>query len=98
MATYRDRTKPWYGTARWKARRQAQITAEPICAMCKANGRVTAASIADHIEPHKGDPVKFWTGPLQSLCKPCHDGDKKRIEAGGRPKLQIGADGWPVQN
>jgi hypothetical protein len=33
-----------------------------------AEGLIVAARIADHIEPHHNDPVKFWTGALQSLC------------------------------
>lgn len=94
--TYRDLTKPWYSTARWKARRSYQLAAQPLCAMCLAIGRTTAATVADHIEPHKGDPDKFWHGPLQSLCKRCHDSDKKLIELGKAPKPTIGADGWPI--
>jgi hypothetical protein len=31
------------------------------------------ATVADHIEPLKGDPVRFWYGELQSLCVDCHD-------------------------
>lgn len=94
--TYREQTKPWYGTARWKARRADQLTREPLCAMCLAVGRTTAATVADHIEPHKGNADLFWYGSLQSLCKPCHDGDKKRIEQGSAAKPTIGVDGWPI--
>jgi hypothetical protein len=36
--------------------------------MCLSEGKIVAARIADHIEPHRGDPIKFWTGALQSLC------------------------------
>ncbi len=57
---------------------------------------MVAATVADHVEPHRGDPVKFWEGRLQSLCKPCHDRDKQREENGGRPIVAIACDGWPV--
>jgi hypothetical protein len=30
-------------------------------------GRINAATIADHIEPHKGDKQKFFFGELKSL-------------------------------
>jgi hypothetical protein len=30
------------------------------------------ATECDHIQPHRGDPVKFYSGPFQSLCKSCH--------------------------
>ena len=87
--------RSWYGTARWKRRRLDQLRAEPFCAMCLDLGVYVAASVADHVEPHKGDPVKFWRGELQSLCPPHHDRDKKLAEL-GRPLLGCDADGWPL--
>jgi hypothetical protein len=36
--------------------------------MCLKDGRINAATIAHHIEPHKGDQQKFFFGELQSLC------------------------------
>jgi hypothetical protein len=63
--------------------------------MCEAKGLVVAAEIADHIEPHKGDPFKFWFGKLQSLCLNCHNAEKQQIENRGYTKT-IGIDGWPV--
>lgn len=79
---YRAKTKPWYGTAQWKRRRQAQLDAEPLCWMCERDGRVTRATVADHDPPHRGDWDAFATGPLRSLCKRHHDGEKARIENG----------------
>jgi len=76
--------KALYGTARWKAIRALHLRQSPICVYC---GR--AATVADHVEPHKGDLTKFYEGALQSLCKPCHDSSKKAEEARGEP---IGCD------
>lgn len=70
----------WYWTARWRRQAKAQLTADPICAICYGNGHITAASIADHVEPHRGDHDLFWHGPLQSLCAPCHSSVKQREE------------------
>jgi 5-methylcytosine-specific restriction enzyme A len=42
--------------------------------------RVTAARVADHITPHKGDAQLFWYGPLQSLCTECHNTIKKKLD------------------
>ena len=40
------------------------------------------ASVVDHVTPHQGDQRLFWDeANHQSLCKPCHDGDKAREEA-----------------
>lgn len=62
--------------------------------MCQAEGRVTAASVADHVEQHRGDPVRFWQGALQSLCAPHHDSTKQREERG--LVQAVGEDGWPL--
>lgn len=63
--------------------------------MCLQQGKVEPACIADHIEPHRGDEMAFWFGPLQSLCKQHHNGAKQMLEHRGYDKA-IGADGWPV--
>lgn len=86
---------PFYHTTRWRARRARQLAEHPLCAMCEKQGKVTAASIADHVEPHRGDPVAFWTGKLQSLCKRCHDSAKQLKEKHGvYPGCDV--DGMPL--
>jgi hypothetical protein len=42
------------------------------------------ATVCDHVTPHRGDVAKFWSGPFQSLCQPCHDREKQRAEAASR--------------
>src|SRR5690348_4661805 len=93
-----DPTFPLYGTARWKRLRLVHLAREPLCAMCTAEGMVTAATVVDHVTPHRGDVVAFWRGPFQSLCQSHHSSDKQRIENGNKPRVRIGADGWPVNN
>lgn len=66
----------------WRRRRAEQLAEHPLCAWCMKIGRVTPASVADHIEPHRGDPVKF-AGPLQSLCATCHSAHKQLLETSG---------------
>lgn len=61
-----------YNTARWKRIRKAQLSREPWCAECRKSGIYTEAREVDHIVPHRGDPMKFYTGALQSLCRSCH--------------------------
>ena len=84
-----------YNNRRWVARRAAQLRAHPLCAMCLAAGRVTAARVADHIEPHKGSAELFWTGGLQSLCYPCHNSGKKQLEKQGYSN-QVDVHGRPI--
>lgn len=72
--------KRWYGLAVWRKTREAQLKAEPFCRECDAEGRVTIANTCDHIDPHKGDWVKFIQGPFQSLCSACHSAKKQAQE------------------
>jgi len=64
--------------------------------MCIKDGRITPATVVDHIIPHRGDQKLFWdTANWQALCKPHHDRDKQREERGS-VVVTIGEDGWPV--
>lgn len=63
----------------WRKRRAAHLSGEPLCRMCLANGRVVAATVADHIVPHRGDRALFM-GALQSLCVHCHSSVKQKEE------------------
>lgn len=61
--------------------------------MCLREGIIPPqiATVCDHVRPHRGDPVLFWGGPFQSLCKAHHDRDKQRAERGqGEDE-----EGWP---
>ena len=72
-----------YNNRRWHARRKQQLQQQPLCALCLQDHRVTAATVADHITPHKGDYNLFWHGALQSLCNPCHNSLKQHVEKHG---------------
>ena len=55
----------------------------PLCLHCQADGRTVAASVVDHIRPHKGNQVLFWDSENhQPLCEPCHN-RKTATEDGG---------------
>src|SRR5262249_27959446 len=61
--------------------------------MCLNRGRITAATVVDHVEPHRDDPVRFWTGKVQSLCASCHSGPKASIEKRGMTRASGQTDG-----
>ena len=85
-----------YG-ARWQRARTFYLNAHPLCCYCEREKRVSAASIVDHIKPHKGDEALFWdSGNWQPLCKPCHDTIKAQEERRHRKRPRIGLDGYPV--
>lgn len=72
-----------YG-GKWQRARLAYLAKHPLCRLCEAQGRVTAATVVDHILPHRGDMVLFWasTTNWQPLCKSCHS-IKTASEEGG---------------
>jgi 5-methylcytosine-specific restriction protein A len=76
----REAWRAWYKTAAWSRIRKAQLAAEPLCAMCQADGAITAATICDHVEPHRGDLEAFFAGPFQSLCASHHSSTKQSEE------------------
>jgi len=59
---------------RWQKARRYFLKKHPLCEICKAEGRLTAATVVDHIIPHRGDKRLFWNKDnWQALCKRCHD-------------------------
>lgn len=67
-------------TRRWEIASLAFRKAHPICAIdgprCEH-----AATLVDHIVPHRGDAELFWdVSNWQSACKPCHDAKTGRGE------------------
>jgi 5-methylcytosine-specific restriction endonuclease McrA len=89
-----------YHTPQWKALRKWRLETEPLCRSCKAQGRITPATVADHIRPHKGDRSLFFDpANIQSLCDEpryrCHSSGKQSEEAKGYSKA-VGLDGWPI--
>jgi 5-methylcytosine-specific restriction protein A len=91
----REAWKHFYDTAFWLRRRKLQLRQYPLCKFCLARGVVMPASVADHVEPHKGDWNLFALGELQSLCASCHNSTKRYIEVRGHG-IDIDDDGWPT--
>lgn len=60
--------------ASWRIARLRFLRNNPLCAECLRQGRITPATVVDHIIPHRGDVNLFWNEQnWQSLCKCCHD-------------------------
>lgn len=66
---------------RWAQASVRYKQAHPLCVGCQAVGRVAAATVTDHIIPHKGDEALFWDEDnWQAACAPHHDIVKQRME------------------
>jgi 5-methylcytosine-specific restriction protein A len=67
-----------YGS-RWRRARQAFLKRNPLCVACRAEGQLEAATVVDHVVPHRGDTRLFWDrANWQSMCKSCHDAKTAR--------------------
>ena len=65
----------------WQKAREAHLAEHPLCVRCEADGRAIAATVVDHIVPHRGDQRLFWDRTnWQSLCATCHSKHKQREE------------------
>ena len=76
--TYRYRERY---PSRWDALSRAFKLAHPLCAGCKAIGRVAQTEVTDHTEPHDGDERLMWDqANWAPLCSFCHNVVKSRLE------------------
>lgn len=61
-------------SSKWQKISRAYLRRNPLCVCCQTKGKFVAATVVDHIVPHKGDEKLFWDrNNWQALCKPCHD-------------------------
>lgn len=87
-----------YG-GRWQRERKAFL-AKPenvLCVMCRAEDRVTVATVVDHKVKHEGNEALMWDQTnWQPLCKMHHDSDKQMAEKSGDERTHFDADGRVV--
>lgn len=75
--------------------RGAHLRAHPLCVMCQAKGRLTAATQLDHIKALVNGGTNDDSN-YQGLCDDCHV-EKTAADLGRRHRPTIGLDGWPVE-
>lgn len=82
----RSSTADGYGY-KWQQERAAFLKENPLCVACHKRGLLVAATVVDHIVPHKGDKELFWRrSNWQPLCKKHHDAKTARENGGfGNP-------------
>jgi 5-methylcytosine-specific restriction protein A len=74
-----------------------------VCQPCKRDGRAMIGNEVDHIISKAKAAAMGWSqeqidgdANLQTICGPCHK-LKTKVERGFVPKVETGADGWPVE-
>lgn len=68
-----DNSKTFYNSTAWRKLSSLQLKKEPICAACLQAGRITPATISDHIKPIREGGARLDINNLQSLCRACHN-------------------------
>ena len=73
-----------YGSA-WRRESAAFLAQRPVCVDCGG-----PATVVDHVQPHKGDPVKFWDrGNWAPMCRRDHSCKTVKLDGGyGNPVRQ----------
>ncbi|MBR4077293.1 MAG: HNH endonuclease [Oscillospiraceae bacterium] len=80
---HRDReASRFYSSDRWRKLRAAKLSRTPLCEECARQGKTTAATMVDHIQPIKQGGRALDMDNLQSLCWSCHSA--KSIKEGSR--------------
>ena len=89
---------------RWQKIRTMHLSEYPLCVECQKQGKLTAATVVDHITPHKGDWTLF-NNPAnhQSLCASCHsfktaaeDGGFGNVKGQAKVRASCDIDGNPT--
>lgn len=89
--------RSWYKLAAWRQIREAHLSTEPLCRMCRANGVLNDGTrkvdgthepdprrrglVVHHEIAHRGDAARFWSGPFETSCKDHHDRVHQRAES-----------------
>ncbi|TCP32175.1 5-methylcytosine-specific restriction protein A [Scopulibacillus darangshiensis] len=70
--------------SRWQKARKTYLAKHPLCLHCLDHGVYAAATVVDHITPHKGDKTLFWDSKnnWQPLCEMHHNRKTAREDMG----------------
>jgi len=93
--------RKWYSTARWQRLAWSCYVRDNFT--CQRTGIILAGKypapnspVANHIKPHKGDPVLFWDpANIETIAKSVHDSPVQSEERVGFIKGN-GQDGRPL--
>ena len=83
------RRRELYRSKRWTDLRRDYLRHHPFCS-CGDR-----AVVLDHQLGHSGDwEARFWTGPFQAMCKPCHNTKTNRERVDRAPWTPLRRRGW----
>ncbi len=68
----------FYSRKRWRDARADQLRREPLCCVCRQDGRIVAGNIVDHITPRSQGGSDYDAANLQTLCESHHNAKTRR--------------------
>ena len=74
--------REFYISHEWKKLRRNFLIEHPFCEECHRQGRLTKATVVDHIIPIRQGGPALDEGNLQALCASCHS--RKSVDEGSR--------------
>jgi 5-methylcytosine-specific restriction protein A len=80
---------------KWQEARAGFLAKHPLCECPDHQGRAGAprADVVDHIQPHKGDPAKFWDrNNWMPMNRGCHSAKTARMDGGFGNKRRLPED------
>jgi 5-methylcytosine-specific restriction protein A len=64
-----DFSRKFYNSPEWKKLRNLKLSMNPLCEHCEKEGKLTPATVCDHIVPIREGGAKLDINNLQSLCR-----------------------------
>ena len=89
----------FYNSRSWKWIRQVKLTADPLCEVCKVQGRLVGATDVDHrVGIHEDPSLRLDIENLVSMCHRCHSRKTLYVERFRKemPVKGCTADGLPL--
>jgi 5-methylcytosine-specific restriction protein A len=90
----------FYNSKAWKWLRRVKLTTDPLCEVCKVQGRLVRAMDVDHeVGIHEDPSLRLNMENLVSMCHPCHSRKTLFVERMGTDRVPIKgctADGLPL--
>lgn len=75
----RAQRQAMYNNERWRKARKRFLRDNPLCVECRKQNLIVAATVVDHIVPHKGDERLFWDeSNWGAKCAQCHNAKSAR--------------------
>lgn len=97
-AAGKKRRAYFYGTTAWRKFRAIYISKHPLCEHCLKDGKLTAATLVDHVIEIMDGGARLSESNVQSLCDACHNRKtalKKKERAAGVQEAPEAPDASP---